>query len=109
PSSRGVLLSARDESGGRFLVLASGGSDPTTSAGALDRARPAAIARPLVGSLACAVQSSHPVERDRGGAVTQIGFVGLGKMGANMVHRICRDSEHEVVAYDSNREAVKGA
>jgi 6-phosphogluconate dehydrogenase len=39
--------------------------------------------------------------------VTQIGFVGLGKMGANMVHRICRDSDHEVVAYDSNRDAVK--
>jgi 6-phosphogluconate dehydrogenase len=41
--------------------------------------------------------------------VTQIGFVGLGKMGANMVHRICRDSEHEVVAFDSNRDAVKQA
>jgi 6-phosphogluconate dehydrogenase len=41
--------------------------------------------------------------------VTQIGFVGLGKMGANMVHRICRDSEHEVVAYDSDRDAVKRA
>jgi 6-phosphogluconate dehydrogenase len=41
--------------------------------------------------------------------VTQIGFVGLGKMGANMVHRICRDSEHEVVAYDSNRDAVKSS
>jgi len=27
--------------------------------------------------------------------VTQIGFVGLGKMGGNMVHRIRRDSEHE--------------
>ena len=32
--------------------------------------------------------------------VTQIGFVGLGKMGGNMVHRIRRDSEHEVVAFD---------
>jgi 6-phosphogluconate dehydrogenase len=41
--------------------------------------------------------------------VTQIGFVGLGKMGANMVHRICRDSEHEVVAYDANRDAVKAS
>ncbi len=30
----------------------------------------------------------------------QIGFVGLGKMGGNMVHRIRRDSEHEVVAFD---------
>jgi 6-phosphogluconate dehydrogenase len=41
--------------------------------------------------------------------VTQIGFVGLGKMGENMVHRICRDSDHEVVAFDSDRDAVKRA
>jgi 6-phosphogluconate dehydrogenase len=39
----------------------------------------------------------------------QIGFVGLGKMGGNMVHRIKRDSEHEVVAFDSNEEAVRTA
>src|SRR5580693_3201670 len=32
--------------------------------------------------------------------MTEIGFVGLGKMGGNMVHRIKRDSEHEVVAFD---------
>ena len=32
----------------------------------------------------------------------QIGFVGLGKMGGNMVHRIQRDSDHEVVAFDFN-------
>ncbi|MGH2904085.1 MAG: phosphogluconate dehydrogenase (NAD(+)-dependent, decarboxylating) [Solirubrobacteraceae bacterium] len=42
-------------------------------------------------------------------AVTQIGFVGLGKMGANMVHRIRRDSVHEVVAFDFNEKAVKQA
>src|SRR3954464_9933739 len=39
----------------------------------------------------------------------QIGFVGLGKMGANMVHRIKRDSDHDVVAFDFNEDAVKGA
>jgi 6-phosphogluconate dehydrogenase len=39
----------------------------------------------------------------------QIGFVGLGKMGGNMVHRIRRDSEHQVVAFDFNDEAVKAA
>ena len=39
----------------------------------------------------------------------QIGFVGLGRMGGNMVHRIRRDSEHEVVAYDPNEEAVSAA
>jgi 6-phosphogluconate dehydrogenase len=39
----------------------------------------------------------------------QIGFVGLGKMGGNMVHRIERDSDHEVVAFDPNAEAVSAA
>ncbi len=39
----------------------------------------------------------------------QIGFVGLGKMGGNMVHRIRRDSEHEVVAFDFDKDAVKRA
>jgi len=36
----------------------------------------------------------------------QLGFVGLGKMGGNMVHRIQRDSEHECVVFDFNEEAV---
>jgi 6-phosphogluconate dehydrogenase len=39
----------------------------------------------------------------------QIGFVGLGRMGGNMVHRILRDSEHEVVAYDPSADAVSTA
>ena len=37
----------------------------------------------------------------------QLGFVGLGKMGGNMVHRIHRDSDHTVVAFDFSDEAVK--
>ena len=41
--------------------------------------------------------------------MTQIGFVGLGKMGGNMVHRIHRDSEHEVVAFDFDKKAVEQA
>jgi 6-phosphogluconate dehydrogenase len=41
--------------------------------------------------------------------VTQIGFVGLGKMGGNMVHRIRRDSQHEVVAFDFDEKAVEQA
>ena len=45
-------------------------------------------------------------ERDQGDALMQLGFVGLGKMGGNMVHRIQRDSDHEVVAFDLNAEAV---
>jgi 6-phosphogluconate dehydrogenase len=39
----------------------------------------------------------------------QLGFIGLGKMGGNMVHRIHRDSEHQVVAFDFSEDAVKEA
>ena len=39
----------------------------------------------------------------------QIGFVGLGRMGGNMVHRIHRDSDHQAVAFDFSEEAVKAA
>ncbi len=36
----------------------------------------------------------------------QLGFVGLGRMGGNMVHRIHRDSEHECVVFDFDEDAV---
>jgi 6-phosphogluconate dehydrogenase len=39
----------------------------------------------------------------------QIGFVGLGRMGGNMVARIRRDSDHEVVAFDRSAENVRRA
>jgi 6-phosphogluconate dehydrogenase len=39
----------------------------------------------------------------------QLGFVGLGKMGANMVHRIHRDSDHTCVVFDFSAEAIKDA
>jgi 6-phosphogluconate dehydrogenase len=39
----------------------------------------------------------------------QIGFVGLGRMGGNMVHRIYRDSDNTVVAFDPNPDAVSAA
>jgi 6-phosphogluconate dehydrogenase len=38
--------------------------------------------------------------------VAQIGFIGLGRMGGNMVTRIERDSDHEVVAFDFDKAAV---
>jgi 6-phosphogluconate dehydrogenase len=41
--------------------------------------------------------------------MAQIGFVGLGRMGGNMVHRIKRDSEHDVVAFDFDDKAVGNA
>ena len=36
----------------------------------------------------------------------RIGFVGLGRMGANMVRRLLRDG-HEVVAYNRTPEKTK--
>jgi 6-phosphogluconate dehydrogenase len=39
--------------------------------------------------------------------LSQIGFVGLGRMGGNMVTRIKRDSDHDVVAYDRDKDTVK--
>jgi 6-phosphogluconate dehydrogenase len=39
----------------------------------------------------------------------QLGFVGLGKMGGNMVHRIHRDSDHKVVAFDHHEDHVTEA
>src|ERR1700759_3125154 len=39
----------------------------------------------------------------------QIGFIGLGKMAGNMVRRIRRDSDIEVVAFDFSADAVKAA
>jgi 6-phosphogluconate dehydrogenase len=39
----------------------------------------------------------------------QLGFVGRGRMGGNMVHRIHRDSDHECVAFDFSEDAVSEA
>src|SRR5436305_2367238 len=39
----------------------------------------------------------------------QIGFAGLAKMGGNMVHRILRDSDHEVVAWNRTEEEIREA
>src|SRR3989442_589944 len=38
----------------------------------------------------------------------EIGFIGLGRMGGNMVERLLRD-HHQVVAYDPNAEASAAA
>jgi 6-phosphogluconate dehydrogenase len=36
----------------------------------------------------------------------QIGFVGLGKMGGNMVRRLIRDSDNQVVGYNRHQEVA---
>jgi 6-phosphogluconate dehydrogenase len=41
--------------------------------------------------------------------LSQIGFVGLGRMGGNMVHRIRRDSDLDVVAFDHNEKNITAA
>src|SRR3954471_21476468 len=41
--------------------------------------------------------------------MAQIGVVGLGRMGGNMVARIKRDSDHDVVAFDFNKSNVDAA
>ena len=73
-----------------------------------DPARPRA-ARGPVRSRALRGQRPGPQRPDQGDALMQIGFVGLGKMGGNMVHRIRRDSDHDVVAFDFGEEAVQAA
>lgn len=37
----------------------------------------------------------------------ELGFIGLGRMGLNMVHRLL-DGKHKIVGYDRSPEAVKG-
>ncbi|MGI8552422.1 MAG: phosphogluconate dehydrogenase (NAD(+)-dependent, decarboxylating) [Dehalococcoidia bacterium] len=37
----------------------------------------------------------------------EIGFIGLGKMGGNMVERLTRHGEHQVVAYDQSTEVTQ--
>ena len=39
----------------------------------------------------------------------QIGFVGLGRMGGNMVQRILRDSDHEVFGWNREPEPIREA
>ena len=41
--------------------------------------------------------------------MTQIGLVGLGKMGGNMAHRIRRDSDHEVIGFARSERSVQQA
>src|SRR5215211_3235573 len=44
---------------------------------------------------------------DQGDVVMQIGFVGLGKMGSNMVERLTRKADLEVVAHDRDPAVVR--
>jgi 6-phosphogluconate dehydrogenase len=45
---------------------------------------------------------------ERRGDVMKLGYIGLGKMGANMVER-CLEKGYGVVAFDRNADAVKAA
>jgi 6-phosphogluconate dehydrogenase len=39
----------------------------------------------------------------------QLGFIGLGKMGGNMVHRIHRDSDHQCVVWARSEDSIREA
>jgi 6-phosphogluconate dehydrogenase len=39
----------------------------------------------------------------------QLGFIGLGRMGGNMVHRIHRDSDHQCVVWARSEDSVRTA
>jgi 6-phosphogluconate dehydrogenase len=39
----------------------------------------------------------------------QLGFIGLGRMGGNMVHRIHRDSDHQCVVYARSEDSIRQA
>ena len=39
----------------------------------------------------------------------QLGFIGLGRMGGNMVHRIHRDSDHQCVVYARSEDSIREA
>ena len=76
------------------------------------RRRPADPARPRARRGPRALELRGPPRghrRPQGEYLMQLGFVGLGKMGGNMVHRIHRDSDHQVVAFDLNAEHVRDA
>ena len=38
----------------------------------------------------------------------KLGFIGLGKMGLNMVHRLLND-KHEIVVFNRSKEPIKEA
>jgi 6-phosphogluconate dehydrogenase len=39
----------------------------------------------------------------------QLGFIGLGRMGGNMVHRIHRDSDHQCVVWARSEDSIRAA
>ncbi len=39
--------------------------------------------------------------------MAQLGMVGLGRMGANIVRRLMRDGGHDCVVYDVNPDPIK--
>src|SRR5262245_55908766 len=50
--------------------------------------------------------ASRPPNPQKGVPAMQLGMIGLGRMGANMVRRLLRD-DHECVVFDLNSDAVR--
>jgi 6-phosphogluconate dehydrogenase len=55
-----------------------------------------------------AIEKQYMKECKEGGPSVKIGYIGLGKMGFNMVERLL-EKGHEVVAYDRNADTMKAA
>ena len=71
-------------------------------------ARPAHPPRPSGRRRGCrsggpGARADRRARHDRGGLGMRIGFIGLGRMGANMVRRLVRDG-HEIVVYNRTPE-----
>src|SRR5262249_58225342 len=54
----------------------------------------------------CPGRALSRVQERTGGLIMQLGMIGLGRMGANIVRRLMR-AGHECVVFDSNQGAVK--
>ena len=52
-----------------------------------------------------AARAGEPSTQRAPASALQLGFVGLGRMGGNMVHRLRRDGPFTIIAFDPNRQA----
>ena len=82
-----------------------GPADPRPALHVRNPDRRAGARRPALAPGARAASRPGHVRSTDGGALMQLGMVGLGRMGANLTRRLMRDG-HEVVVYDVNADSV---
>ena len=81
-------------------------ADPRPALHVRNADRRAGARRPAFAPGARAARGPGHVRPTDGGALMQLGMVGLGRMGANLTRRLMRDG-HEVVVYDVNADSVQ--